>query len=287
MSTRYPCATTFYREASPSTIRRYVEGFEPPALSGPVLGGIVPHAGWTYSGRTAARVFFTLKHAGLSPETFVFFGAVHRAALTTPAVDTSTTWTTPFGEVQIDLELAEELKEAGVELWADPAAHRGEHSIEVAVPFLQYFFPDSRLLPILCPPVEAAARFGASVGGFLKGRPIAVMASTDLTHYGAGYGFAPAGARAADALDFMKRNDDRMIELIRSLDAEAIVPEAKRSLNACGSGAVAAATAAARRLGARRAVLVEYTTSYHAFPEDPVTHCVGYAGMVFEGPPDM
>ena len=281
MARRLPCASSFYAGASERLVSGYREGFQCPSLKAPPKGGVVPHAGWTFSGRTAARVFFTIKDSGKEPETFVFLGAVHRYPVDQPTVDTSETWSTPFGDISVDKDLIQELLEKEIGLVGNPAAHRDEHSIEVAAPFIRLLFPRSSLVPIVCPPAEGAHAFGIKLGQALRGRNVIVMASTDLTHYGFDYGFAPAGSKASEVLDFMKKNDGRIIQLALSMRAEEIVPEARANMNACGSGALAACVAASKALGAESGVLVEYSTSYEAMPEDPLYRCVGYAGLVF------
>jgi len=280
MEVRAACAHPFYAGASPAAIEAFLRGFTPPELPGVPVGGVVPHAGWTFSGKTAARVFATLKTGGAKPSTFVFLGALHRYPVDRPALYPAGAWETPFGDLPVNESLARELVEAGVGLEVDPAPHRSEHSIEVSLPFIRYFFPDADFVPIVCPPRADSAAFGAALGAVLRDRPVVVLASTDLTHYGEGYGFAPAGSEAAAALRFVSGNDGRIIRLVEGLDASAIVDEAKSRMNACGSGALAAAVAAAGAMGARRGILVEYTTSYDVCPEDPVFRMVGYAGMV-------
>lgn len=281
MRARPACAAAFYTPASAAVVDDFVHGFAPPALPGPPVGAAVPHAGWSFSGRTAARTLFTLKAAAPPLETLVFLGAVHRLPLDRPAVDPHGAWETPFGELPVNEALAAELLAADLGLAADPEAHRGEHAIEVSLPLVRHFFPDADFVPIACPPSATAADFGARLGARLKGRPVAVVASTDLTHYGRDYGFAPAGTDGAAMARFMRENDERIIALAAALDAPAIVPEARENANACGSGALAAAVGAALAMGATQGILVEYTTSAAAFPGRTVDRAVGYAGMVF------
>jgi MEMO1 family protein len=280
MKKRTPCARAFYAGANSATVDGYVAGFTPPALDGTPRGGVVPHAGWFFSGQTAARVFSTLAGCIPARTTFVFLGAVHQAPLARPAVDPCGAWETPFGDVMVDETLAREMLDGGLGLAADPDAHRGEHSIEVSLPFIRHFFPEAMFVPVACPPRPDAVAFGSALGALLTGRNVVVMASTDLTHHGEGYGYAPAGSNAPRVLAFMRANDGRIIDLVKEMNAHAIIAEAHAHLNACGSGALAAAVAAAHAMGARRGTLLEYRTSHDALPEDPIDRVVGYAGMV-------
>ena len=141
--------------------------------------------------------------------------------------------------------------------------------------------PKADFLPIACPPIPDAPGFGERLGKILNDRSVAVVASTDLTHYGADYRFAPAEASVGGVLNYVRENDQRIIDLAARLDGSAIVPEALSNANACGSGALAAAVAAAASRGAQEGILVEYSTSADAYPTPSPDRVVGYAGMIF------
>ena len=248
-----------------------------------IVAGLVPHAGWAFSGAVAARVFASIKTQG-APETVVILSAVHRWGASRPAVYARGRWTTPLGDVEVDEELAAAVLEAGAGLLVDdPQPHLGEHSAEVQVPFIQYLFPEAKILPILFPPEDDAVGGGEAVGRAVRAaeRPIVVIGTTDLTHYGATYyRFAPAGT-GEPALEWARINDKRVIDLALAMQAEEIVAETASHHNACGGGAVAGTVAAARVLGAEKGYLLEHTTSHHVMPQGPATDFVGYAAIVF------
>ena len=254
-----------------------------PDLPDEIVAGLVPHAGWAFSGPVAAKVFAAIKAQG-APETFVILSAMHRWGASRPAVYAHGRWATPLGEVEVDEELAAAILETGAGLLVEsPEAHSGEHSAEVQVPFIQYLFPEAKILPILVPPEEDAARVGELIGRVVEAaqRRVAIIGTTDLTHYGASYyGFAPAGT-GQQALEWVRANDERVINLILSMQAEEIVAEAAAHHNACGGGAIAGTVAAARTKGADKGHLLEYTTSHHVMPRGPATDFVGYAAIVF------
>jgi AmmeMemoRadiSam system protein B len=189
-----------------------------------------------------------------------------------------------LGEVEVDDELAMAILKAGDGLLTKtPMAHSDEHSAEVQVPFIQYLFPEAKILPILIPPDEEAARVGEVVGQAVRAfeKPAVVIGTTDLTHYGKMYyGFAPAGTGEA-ALEWVRANDKRVIDLILAMQAEEIVAETMAHRNACGGGAIAGTVAAARTMGAEEGHLLEYTTSHHIMPRGPATDFVGYAAILF------
>jgi len=257
---------------------------------GQPIGGIVPHAGWVFSGAVAGEVLAVLC-ADPAIETVVCFGAMHRpVAGSVGVVDSSHAWRTPLGEIALDRALAEAVVSASPKLLADAAAHELEHSIEVQVPFIQHLAPSAKLLPVIVPPTAAAPQVGRVVAEQVHatGRNAIYVGSTDLTHYGPRYRFTPKGS-GPDALAWAKEvNDRRLLDKVMAMKAEFIVPEAIEHQNACGSGAVAATIEACRVAGADRADLLRHTTSNEvaAGRFGPMADAVGYAGLVFTRPDD-
>jgi len=253
----------------------------PALLPGQRLGGVVPHAGWMCSGHVAAGVFQALAEGGAA-DTVVLFSAVHRWAGAQAAVFSRGAWETPMGSVLVDEALAAAVLAAGAQFVDAPEAHTDEHSLEVQAPFVRHFFPNARILPVMIPPNRDAVPSGDAVGGVLAGRPgrYLVVGTSDLTHYGPGYGFTPQGVGPQGLAWARNVNDRRMIDLILAMSAESVVAEAKTHGNACGAGAIAATIAAVRRIGADRACLVEQTTSREVLKSSSAD-AVGYAGVVF------
>ncbi len=251
------------------------------------LGGVVPHAGWICSGAVAGRVVREIA-ARHQPAVVVVFGAIHVTHGPKATVFPSGAWETPLGLAQIDGRLVERFCGQTNLMEPDAHAHEREHSIEVEVPFIQHLLPDSLIVPIMVPATDRAAALGAAVGRACKnfGVDAVFLASTDLTHYGPGYGFMPKGV-GPDGLTWAKDvNDRRMIDLILAMRENDAVPEAGSNLNACGSGAIAATLAACKAMGARRATLLEHTTSHEVLTRlghaDAARDAVGYAGIIVD-----
>jgi AmmeMemoRadiSam system protein B len=261
-------------------VEEFLEGYSPPGEAKRIHAAAVPHAGWRYSGRVAARTLKAL--AARSPEALFLLSAAHRAASPHPAVYPAGEWQTPLGPVEVDAELAGAvLQQGGDYAVADPYAHAGEHSLEVQLPIVRALLPEARIVPILTPPEAAPVRLGELLATVAGERNIAAVATTDLTHYGEPYGFAPAG-RGPGAHEWMRANDQRILDLALALRADEIVDEAHRHHNACGAGALAAAVAYARERGATEGRLLERTDSHEVTGGgQPFEMAVGYAGMVF------
>jgi AmmeMemoRadiSam system protein B len=290
MNIRLPVrAGTFY-EPSPASCRHHAEKLIaqaelPTGLPAVLLGGLVPHAGWAYSGKLAAM---TIKALARNPQadTFVLFGADHYGTASQGEVFDSGVWRTPLGEVQVNTELATALLSDCPVLRSNPDAHAEEHSLEVQVPLLQVLCPAARIVPIAVPPLPLAVDIGKAVGRVLAERfPAArIIGSTDLTHHGGGHFPAPGG-HGPQGEKWSRRNDRRMPDLVESLAADQVVQEARLHQNACGAGAIAASVAACKVMGATRGLVLQYTTSYeviHAiYPGEPDDTTVGYASIVF------
>ena len=130
MEARKPSASHFYPADCGPAAESFLREFEPPAEPARVVAGIVPHAGWQYSGAVAAEVFGAIR-AKVRPVTFVILGAVHRWAGVN-GVYARGSWETPLGDVAVDEDLAARIL-AETPDWTvdDPQVHSREHSIEV------------------------------------------------------------------------------------------------------------------------------------------------------------
>lgn len=251
-----------------------------------IVAGIVPHAGWTFSGDVAALVFSAIRQRHERVDTFVVFGAAHGYFGQSPAVYDRGSWMTPLGEIAIDEELAEAVLSHGGAV-SDTGAHGFEHSIEVQVPFIQHLFAGAKILPIIVPPREQAIALGRHIGQICrrgKDKKIVCVGSTDLTHYGPRYGFVPMGASREGLRWASTVNDRQFIDLALKLDAGGLLASAAEHGNACGPGAAAAAVAAAKRLGKTEGLLLAHTNSNDVMLRDMGSmslDSVGYAGIVF------
>jgi AmmeMemoRadiSam system protein B len=246
----------------------------------------VPHAGWTYSGSLAALVFSAIKNQNKTVDTFIIFGTAHRYFEPTPAVYDKGCWLTPLGEIFIDEQLAELVLKTDLCI-SEPASHRNEHSIEVQVPFIQYLFPQAKILPIITPPTGGSIDLGFAAGQIIKSnteKKIVCIGSTDLTHYGPGYGFIPMGV-GPEAIEWSSKvNDKQFIDMAIQLEPERMLANAAENGNACGPGAAAATVAAAKKIGRKKGTLLAYTNSSDVCIKKMGTissESVGYAAIVF------
>ncbi len=244
----------------------------------PIVAGIVPHAGWAYSGRTAWAAIAAMPEA----DVVLLFGNDHRGRTRRPALLAEGSWETPFGEVEIDAEIARRLVDAKVAV-IDARAHEEEHSVELQMPLVARHFPGAKVVPLLVPHTDDAAALGEASSRAAKecGRRVVAVGTTDLTHYGENYGFTPAG-EGPEALTWIKRNDASVIAVMRRLAVDEVFDEVDAKGNACGAGPIVATLAYARARGSAGGVEVHYTTSADEAPDrgGPFL-AVGYVGMLF------
>jgi AmmeMemoRadiSam system protein B len=251
-----------------------------------IVAGIVPHAGWTFSGATAALVFTAIKQKHPAVNTFIIFGAAHRYIGQPPAVYDEGSWSTPLGEITIDEALAGAILDSKAAI-SDPDEHGTEHSMEVQVPFIQYLFPEAQIVPILTPPSEQAIRLGEIIAGLIRSddkKKIVCLGSTDLTHYGPGYGFIPMGAGKEGLKWATEVNDRQFIDFALTLQPEKMLESAAENYNACGAGAAAATVAVAKALGRTEGILLSHTNSNEIMLRKmgvAGAESVGYAAIVF------
>ncbi|MGM0401583.1 MAG: AmmeMemoRadiSam system protein B [Chloroflexota bacterium] len=285
MPIRHPTVAGMFYPQGERTCRQEVEAYldvELEAVEGTIWGGVVPHAGWDFSGPTAGRVFSALD-TGTPPETFLLLGAIHRGGVNAPSLYGSGEWETPLGTLPVDEELARRLlEELEGEVVDKPQAHASEHSIEVQLPFIKYLFPEASILPLAIPPFSQAHDLGRRIAEVAKGveRRVVAIGSSDLTHYGPRYGFTPAGM-GTSGLEWMKENDRRLLRLAREMRASEVVEEAQTHHNACGAGAIAATMGYALGRGADEGVVLHYTTSHEARPMGQPRDAVGYGAVIF------
>ncbi|MFO7676413.1 MAG: AmmeMemoRadiSam system protein B [bacterium] len=234
---------------------------------GRVVAIQVPHAGYPYSGRVAARAFKLV--AGSGPVTVVMVGTSHRVMLTGAAVFPKGAWRTPLGAVPVDEELARDVLARDSTFQSLPEAHRMEHSLEVQVPFLQRALGSFRVVPIMVlqPSWDQCERMGRALAAACRGRNVLLLASTDLYH-----GESYSEAVRTDSLTVAHFAGFNPRDLHAALDA--------RKAQACGGYAVVVTMVAARELGADRAVVLETTNSNDVTGERG-GYCVGYSATAF------
>ena len=237
--------------------------------------GVAPHAGWTFSGRLACRVFAALSPP---PDTVLVVGG-HLMRHDPFRAWPEQAYETPLGDMPADLELLEWLREKQ-HVVDDPST---DSAVEVQLPLARHFLPESAVLGMCAPPSAQAYELGRSLARWSReaGRRLAVVGSTDLTHYGPSYGFTPHG-RGAEAVRWVKEvNDAGIVDALVRMDPTEALNRATRERSACSVGGALVAMGFGAEQGVKKGRLLEYTTSYDVYPGDSV---VGYAAVIYPEP---
>lgn len=183
MTTRYPAvAGSFYPEA-PGELHYMVQDLLAQAIphqcSPKAL--IAPHAGYIYSGKTAATAYSTLQKRRFDIKTVVILGPSHRVGFRGIAAPENDVFETPLGEIDVDTQLIERAQKLPqVSIRGD--AHRDEHSIEVQLPFLQAVLDSFKIVPFVVG--DANAHEVAELLELLWGDDeTLIVISSDLSHF--------------------------------------------------------------------------------------------------------
>jgi len=262
----------------PDALRRTLEGYladaEKVELGGELKALISPHAGYAYSGPTAAYAYKQLED-GPTFETVAVLSPVHQAYLGRFAVTRAGYYETPLGLVEVDAELVEALDE---EVTLNRVGFDGEHSLEIQLPFLQQVLGTFTLLPVMLGEPLTSDRglatcreLSAALAKLLRDRKALIVASTDLSHL-------------YDYNDVV-RHDRVMVELVERFDVEGLARALMEGrCHACGGAPVVTALLTAQALGANRAMVLHYTNSGDVTGNRrPGSYTVGYmAAAVYQ-----
>ena len=229
-----------------------------------IVAIVAPHAGYYYSGPVAAHAYKELADDGIF-DTAVILGPNHTGYGHPVSLWEGVSWSTPFGEVEINKELAQRL--LGDVIKVDETAHIHEHSIEVQLPWLQYLYKTVKIIPIsmLAQDIETARAVGKAVSQ--AGDNLIIIASSDFTHY--------------EPYSVAMEKDASVIEAIVTLDEEELY-ERCENLNCtmCGYGPVGSAIVAAKEMKAKKAGLLKYATSGDTSGD--YSQVVGYSSIVIK-----
>ena len=217
-------------------------------ISGQVVGLISPHAGYMYSGFTAAHGYRQLE--GRAYRTVVVVSPSHREYFDGISVYSGHAYRTPLGDVEVDRDLREELARGGGSIVISQFGHREEHAVEVQVPFLQAVLRSFMVLPVVMGDQrrEYCFALGERLGTILKGKDTLLVASTDLSHY---YHY-----------DVCRKLDSVFVDAVKKFDYEQLMSDLETErTEACGGGPTVAVMIAAKVLGSERVEVLHQCNS--------------------------
>jgi AmmeMemoRadiSam system protein B len=263
---RRPAVAGYFYPSDPAELRALVERLT--LHNGDRVraqGLIVPHGSYRHAGAVAGAAFGRI----VIPRRCIVLGPSHTGSWMPWSLMAGGAYRTPLGEVPVDAVCAEALRARCPFLEADTWSQRGEHAIEVLLPFLQCLGPkDLSIVPIVTGSDFAeefvqVAQALAQVVRMLE-EPVLLIASSDFSHY--------------ESQACVTEQDRLLLNAVQAMDGGLLVRlvQEHRYLM-CGYGAVACVVAACRQLGARQVSLMRYGTSADA-GGDPYS-AIGYASL--------
>ncbi len=227
---------------------------------------ISPHAGWQYSGIVTAAALARIQ----IPDLIILLGSNHKDAGPVFSVWNTLPWAIPFGDIPVDVDLANRFLDAVAVFNADTLAHEREHSIEVQLPWLFHMNPNIRIVPIAVDNMYNTDQLAdiavqmAQVLGELE-EPYLVLASTDMTHY--------------QPVDVLEEKDLPLLEKMVQRDPDGLKQlRSELGSNMCGLEPVMLGIHLANELGATEGELVMYRTS--ADTNNDTQSAVGYGSVL-------
>ncbi len=256
-------------------LETYLETVNPDPVEH-LIGLMLPHAGYRYSGMVAAHGYKLLQ--GRNFKRVIVIGPSHRVALLDRvSLPDVTDIETPLGRIPLDREAIDGLLQ--YELFeSHPRAHRLEHSVQIQLPFLQHVLDTFTLIPIVCGHLtqQSARRIGRALLPLMDRETLLVI-STDFTHYGAAFDYVPF---TDDIQNNLRRLDLGAFDLIRDKNAEGFLDYLDRTgATICGASPISVMLSMLDDLSEVR--LLKYDTSGNM--TDDWSHCVSYASAAISG----
>jgi len=242
----------YFYPADRRTLTKEIESLLARATPGPSAGSIValisPHAGYKYSGLTAAHAYKLLGSRHF--DSVVVVSPSHREYFNGISVFSGEAYQTPLGTLSVDAELRDKLVDGEHDIRSSMHGHHDEHAIEVQLPFVQMTLGQTRILPIVMGDQrrEFCSLLGEKLGKILKGTTTLLIASTDLSHY---HPYDEAVAMDGMVIDAVREFDEK--QLMNDLEQERV--------EACGGGPTVAVLTAAKRLGANCVKVLHHCNS--------------------------
>jgi AmmeMemoRadiSam system protein B/AmmeMemoRadiSam system protein A len=267
-------AGSFY-PADPAELKTTVDFFISNANSteihGQIKAIIVPHAGYIFSGPVAARAYACLK--GQNINRVIIISPSHIASFEGASVYNGKAYETPLGKVPVDIDFAKELTKKSRYIYSSSKGHnknyrgRGEHAIEVQLPFLQRVLNEFKIVPIVMgdQQYETCRALGLAQAELIHDNKTLIIASSDLSHY--------------HSYEEAKNLDTKFIQSVQDWDYFNLSRNLQTGVcEACGGGPVIAAMIASEAMGADEAKLLKYANSGDT-PAGEKSRVVGYAAM--------
>ena len=270
-----PIAGSWY-PGSPDVLKQAVDDYLAHAeyfeTNDELIALISPHAGYPYSGQTAAYAYRQLQNHQF--DTIVLLGPSHRDDFGAVAISSKKYYATPLGALELDQEFIGALAQ---KISVRRIGQDNEHSLEIQLPFLQRALGSFKLVPIMMSlpfyvvgenALKPCEQLAAALADLARDRRVLFVASSDLSHL--------------DDYATVKKYDARTEELVAAFDIPGLVKYMwqDRECRACGDAPIITALLATKALGANRARVLHRTNSGDVTGErERSEYVVGYMAV--------
>ncbi|HOE18040.1 MAG TPA: AmmeMemoRadiSam system protein B [Syntrophorhabdaceae bacterium] len=269
---REPAVSGMFYPDDPETLRKDIEKYlnnaDIPPVSGEIVGIIAPHAGYMYSGQVAAYGFKAITNK--KADTVIVLAPSHRIHFEGIAVMEKGSYKTPLGLVRIDEESVADLVRSSAAIKPFAEAHKGEHSLEVQLPFLQSTLKDFAIVPMIMgtQTIDLCVALSDCIEDLIRNgrRQFLVVGSTDLSHY-----HPYTTAVKLDSVIVSHLEDFDVPGMVKDLNAD--------KGEACGAGPMLTTMMVSDKLGARHSRVMKYANSGDVSGDRSAV--VGYVSAVF------
>jgi MEMO1 family protein len=212
-----------------------------------IFGIVSPHAGYVYSGKTAAYVYNLLKDK--SYKTVIVISPSHAEYFPGISIYDGDGYETPFGIVEIANEMTDKIIENSKIIFRGVQGHRREHALEVQIPFLQSVLKDFKIVPIVMGDQSKmfVDHLAEKISKVVDEETL-VVASSDMSHF-----YDSSEANRLDSVVEQRINEFDFEQLLKDLD--------DHECEACGGGPIAAMMKAASLKNINKSLVINRSDS--------------------------
>jgi AmmeMemoRadiSam system protein B len=276
---RPPAVAGGFYPANPTTLTAMIESLlekvPDETIPGEIVAAVAPHAGYSYSGQVAAHTHKFI--AKVDFDTAVIIGHDCHIPGTVALICPADYYQTPLGKVPVDREMVSKMVKFHPGIITETSIHGREHTVEVQLPFFQFFKKQCKIVPVLfgTPTVENCRILAEAIDSAAGNKKVFVLASSDMSHY--------------PSYETARRIDQKTLEIIPSLDVESLfahlneletrenIPNLVTSM--CARGGVGTAIFFAKARGGNRARVLCYANSGDV-PGGDKSRVVGYGSVL-------
>ncbi len=267
--TREPAVAGMFYPADADELQQQLnllfEITKPEKEYGKIRGIVSPHAGYVYSGKTAAFAYNTIK--GKKYENVVVISPSHREYFYGSSIYEGDAYLTPLGKIEINKALAEKIVVHGELIAESIKGHRAEHALEVQLPFLQTALGNFKLIPIVMgdQSKELVYDLSEALAKSIDDSTL-IVASSDLSHF--------------HSKEIAWKLDSRVIERVKNFEYDFLLRDIEEGLSeACGAGPIAAMMRTLDLIGVENVEVLARSDSGDVTGDN--SEVVGYMSAIF------